>query len=238
MMSKNETPTERNALIQILKLTKDGSTEKELIGRRARIPRQVANKVLKKISDMELVQIEDETVEASPTQRIKIAVRAVELGADFEDVCKALDWDEFENIASLAFEVNGFTVLKRLRFKWAGRKWENDILGCREPLIVCAECKHWLHGWHRSTITKAVESQVSRTHALAESLPLLSEKLRLTNWKKATLIPMVLSLVPAPFKLYDKVPIVPILQLQSFLGDLPAYATSLRSFSLHISRNI
>jgi Holliday junction resolvase-like predicted endonuclease len=234
-MSKNEISIERNALVQILKLTKDGSAKKELIGSGARIPQQVANRILKKVSDMELIQLKDETVEASPSQRIQIAVHAVELGADFEDVCKALNWDEFENIASLAFEVNGFTVLKHLRFKWAGRRWENDILGYKEPLIVCAECKHWLHGWHRSTITKAVESQVSRTHALAESFPLLSEKLRLIGWKKATLVPMVLSLVPAPFKLYNKVPIVPILQLQSFLGDLPAYITSLRSFSLRIS---
>jgi hypothetical protein len=232
-MSKNETPTERNALVQILKLTKAGPTKRELIGRGARIPQQVTNKVLRKISDAGLIHLKDETVEVSLSQRIKIAVHAIELGADFEDVCKALNWDEFENIASLAFEVNGFAVLKRFRFKWAGRRWENDILGYRELMIVCAECKHWLHGWRRSTITKAVESQVLRTHALAESFPLLREKLRLINWKQATLIPMVLSLVPGPFKFYKKVPIVPILQLQSFLGDLPAYVTSLKSFSLH-----
>jgi len=233
-MSKNETPIERNVLVQILKLTKDGSTQKEQIVREAQIPEQVANRILRKISEAELIQLRGETVEASLSQRIKIAVHAIELGADFEGVCKALNWDEFENIASLAFEVNGFAVLKRFRFKWAGRRWENDILGYKEPIIICAECKHWLHGWYRSTITKAVESQVLRTHALAESFPLLREKLGLVGWKKATLIPMVLSLVPGPFKFYRKVPIVPVLQLQSFLGDLPAYVTSLKSFSLHL----
>jgi len=233
-MSKNETQIERNILVQILKLTKDGSTQKEQIGREARIPQQIANRILKKISEAELIQLKSETVEASLSQRIKIAVHTIELGADFEGVCKALNWDEFENIAALAFEVNGFAVLKRFRFKWAGRRWENDILGYREPMIICAECKHWLHGWRRSTIMKAVESQVLRTRALAESYPLLREKLGLVKWRQATLIPMVLSLVPGPFKFYNNVPIVPVLQLQSFLSDLPAYVTSMKSFSPHL----
>jgi hypothetical protein len=233
-MFKNETPIERNALVQILKLTKDGSTQRELIGRATRIPQQIANRILKKISDAEFIQLKGETVEASLSQRIKTAVHAIELGADFEDICKALNWDEFENIASLAFEVNGFAVKKRFRFKWAGRRWENDIIGYREPMIVCAECKHWLHGWRRSIIMKAVELQVLRTHALAESFPLLREKLGLINWRQVTLIPMVLSLVPGPLKFYKKVPIVPILQLQSFLSDLPAYVTSLKHLSLRL----
>ena len=228
-MSKKETLNERNALIQILTLTKNGSTQKELVGREARIPQQVANKILKKISDAKLIQLKDGAVEASLNQRIKIAVNAIELGADSEDVCKALNWDEFENIAALAFEVNGFGVLKRFRFKWAGRRWENDVLGYKKPMIICAECKHWLHGWHRSTIAKAVELQLLRTHALTESLPLLHEKF-LFDWKKATLIPIVLSLVPGPLKFYKKVPIVPIRQLQSFLSDLPAYVSSLKCF--------
>jgi len=222
-MSKNETPIERNALVQILKLTKDGSTQKELISRKARIPQQVANRILKKISDAELIQLKDEAVEASSSQRIKIAVHAIELGADFEGVCKALNWDEFENIASLAFEVNGFAVLKRFRFKWLGRRWEIDVLGCREPLVVCADCKHWLRGWQRS----------ARTKTLADALPLLREKIGLTNWKNATLIPAVLSLIRGPYKFYNDVPIVPILQLQNFLNELPAYVTSLAHLSVH-----
>jgi len=233
-MSKNETPIERNTLVQILKLTKEGPIRRELIGKEARIPQQDAKRTLKKISDTGLIQLRGETVEASPSQRVKIAIQAIRLGADLEGVCKALGWLEFENIAAMAFEYDGFTVKRRFRFKWTGRRWEIDVLGLREPLVVCADCKHWLHGWRRSAIEKAVELQVARTKTLADALPLLREKIELTNWKSATLIPAVLSLVPGPFKFHGGVPIVPILQLQNFLSELPAHVTSLAHFSVHL----
>lgn len=232
-MSKNATSIKRNLLVYTLKLTKDGPIRRELIRREAQIPQQVANRMLKKISDAGLIQLRGETVEASPSQRIKIAIQAIRLGADLEGMCRALGWLEFENIVAMAFEINGFTVERHFRFKWAGRKWEIDVLGCKEPLVVCADCKQWLHGWCKSTIAKAVESQVIRTRMLADALLLLREKIELTNWKSVTLIPAVLSLVPGPFKFYNDVPIVPILQLQNFLSELPAHVTSLAHFSVH-----
>jgi len=232
-MSENVTPAERNLLVYTLKLTKDGPIQREIISKEARIPQQSAKRMLKKLSNAGLIQLRGETVEASPSQRVKIAVQAIRLGADLERVCKGLGWLEFENIAAMAFEINGFTVIRRFRFKWAGRRWEIDVLGCREPMVVCADCKHWLHGWRKSAIAKAVESQVARTKTLADALPLLREKIGLTNWKTATLIPAVLSLVPGPFKFYNNVPIVPILQLQNFLSELPVHITSLAHFSIH-----
>jgi hypothetical protein len=50
------------------------------------------------------------------------------------------------------------------------------------------------------------------------------------HWRQATLIPVILSLVPGPLKFYNKVPIVPILQLQNFLNELPAHTISLTHF--------
>lgn len=232
-MPKSGTPIERNLLICTLKLTKEGPIRKELIAKEARIPQQDANRMLKKFSEMGLIQLRRETVEVSSSQRVKVAIQAIRLGADIERACRALGWMEFENIAAMAFETNGFSVKRRFRFKWAGRRWEIDVLGCREPLVVCADCKHWLRGWRRSAIAKAVESQVRRTQTLADALPLLREKIDLTNWKNAIFIPAVLSLVQGPFKFYNDVPIVPILQLQNFLSELPAHVTSLAHFSVH-----
>lgn len=141
-----------------------------------------------------------------------------------------LQWNEFENLAAGAFEANNFTVIKHFRFGWAGRRWEIDILGCKEPMVACVDCKHWRRGWRKSAIIRAVESQVERTQALTEVLPSLHKEVGLANWKRATLVPVVLSLVPGPSKFYTNVPIVPILQLQNFLNELPAHATSLTRF--------
>ena len=225
---------ERNLLISVLKLTKTGPVQRELVSRDARVPVQVADEMLKKLSDTGFIRYKGRLIEVSSNQRAKIAVHAVDLGADLERVCKVLEWSEFEDISATAFEVNNFTVKKRFRFKWAGRRWEMDILGRKEPLVACVDCKHWRRGWRRSAIVKAVEAQVERTQALAEALPSLHEKAGLVNWKKATLVPMVLSLVPGPFKFYNNVPIVPVLQLPSFLNELPAHTISLARFSAHI----
>lgn len=231
-MSKNEAPIKRNLLIHTLKLTREGPIRKEIIAREARIPHQDAYKILKRFSDMGLIQLRGEAVEASSSQRVQVAIQAIRLGADIERACKALGWLEFENIAATAFENNGYSVKRRFRFKWTGRRWEIDVLGCKAPLIVCADCKHWLRGWRRSAISKAVKLQVLRTQTLADALPLLREKIGMTSWKKATLFPAVLSVVPGPFKFYNDVPIVPILQLQNFLDELPAHVTSLVHFSV------
>lgn len=226
---------ERNLLISILKLTKTGPVQIELASRDARVPVQVVDDMLKKLSDTGLIQYKGQLIEVSSNQRARLAFRAVELGADSERVCGVLGWDEFEEITARAFEANNFMVKRRFRFKGAGRRWEVDILGCKEPLVACVDCKLWRRGWRRSAIMKVVEAQVERTQALAEAFPRLHEKVGLANWRKVVLVPMVLSLFPSPFKFYNNVPVVPVLQLQSFLNELPAHVISLTRFSAHIS---
>ena len=225
---------ERNLLRSILKLTKRGPIEKTLISRDAQIPAQIANDMLKDFSKAGFVQLRGKVIEASLNQRVKIAIHAVRLGADFESVCNFLEWNEFEKIAATTFEFNHFNVIKGLRFKGAGRRWEVDVLGLRKPIIVSADCKHWHHGWTRSAITKTIDAQIKRTQALANAVPTLREKIGLTDWKEATLIPMVLSLFPAPLKFYRNTPVVPILQLQDFLNELPAHIDSMTHFFAHL----
>jgi Holliday junction resolvase-like predicted endonuclease len=221
---------ERDILISILKLTKSGPIAEEIIARDANVPVQVTHELLKEFRDAELIKWQNKVIEASSNQRAKIAIHAIKSGADFERVCRVLEWIEFENLAATAFEANNFDVRRRFRFKWAQRRWEIDVLGCREPLIACVDCKHWTHGWRESAIRKAAEAQALRTKVLAEALSPLRKKIGLVQWRQATLIPVVLSLVPGPLKFYKKVPIVPILQIQNFLNELPAHITALTHF--------
>ena len=223
----------REILMSILKLTSKGPVSKMLLSRDAGVPAQVTDEALRKFFDDGLIRLTDKAIEASLSQRVKIAIKALEFRADFEKVCGFLSWQEFESIAAMAFEANNFMVERRVRFTWANRRWEIDVLGCKEPIIVCVDCKHWHYGWRKSAITKAVEAQIERTKALTDtlhSIHIIPRKLGLASWKKGILIPLILSLVPSPFKFYKKSPIVPILQLQSFLSELPAYADTLMCF--------
>jgi len=222
---------ERNLIISILKLTRDGPVSNKLVNKDAKIPQQIAEKLLRKLQNDGLINVQKNVVEANSLQRLKLAVHAIHLGADIENVSSFLQWQEFENMAAVAFERNGYSVTKNLRFKHAGRRLEIDIVGCRKPIAICVDCKHWHRGLHPSALKRIVEEQVERTFALAESLPSLFGKTECASWDNVKLVPAVLSLVTGRFKFYDNVPIVAVLQLQDFLSQLPAYADSLKHFT-------
>lgn len=221
---------EREVLLSILKLTKDGLTSKELIMKDAKVATSLAEELLKKFAQYELIEIRGKQVKTTPEKRMRMAVYAIQKGADFEKVCKFLDWKEFENIAATIFKLNGYDIKRNFRFK-NKKRWEIDLIALKKPLIICVDCKHWQHGWSQSAVIKATEIQIERTKALTEALPKLHKEINLEKWYKAILIPTVLSLLPGTLKFHKNTPIVSILQLQSFINELPAYITILTHFS-------
>lgn len=225
--------TKREVLISILKLTRGGPVEERLVGKDAGVSAEVLDGVLREIASFGLIWRKRGVVGADRIQRVKIAVHSITLGGDLELACRHLEWNEFEDIVAIAFEVNRYAVRKRFCFKWAGRRWEIDVLGFKEPNIVCVDCKHWRRSWSESAVAKAAGMQLRRVSALSEALPSVREDLGLTAWKRARLIPAVLSLIPAPSKFYGGVPVVPVLQLQNFLSELPAHVYAL-TFKLTI----
>jgi Holliday junction resolvase-like predicted endonuclease len=226
--------SEKDVIASLLRLTKTGPIQKELLRKDARVSVQVLDEALRKLFEDGFIRQKRGLVEVSSSQRVSMAVQALKLGADFERICKFLEWTEFESIAAQAFQANGFRVLKNFRFKHAGKRWEIDVLSCKEPLIVCVDCKHWQRGWNRAATVKAVEAQVERTRAFADALPNYYQKARLAEWKSATLVPLILSLVHGPFKFHNKVPIVPVLQLQDFINELPLELSLLTHFKKKI----
>jgi Holliday junction resolvase-like predicted endonuclease len=222
---------ERELIISILKLTKNRPIGIELVRKDAKIPSAIAEDLFKKLQNDGLLYLQNRVIDVDSLKRLKLAVHAIELGGDVERVSGFLDWREFENIAAIAFERNGYSVARNLRFKHAGRRWEMDIVGCKKPIVACVDCKHWHHGMYPSAIRRVVKEQVERTCALAKSMPKLTEKIDCASWNRVKLLPAVLSLTAVRSKFYNKVPIVPVLQLQDFLNQLPAYMDSLKHFS-------
>jgi Holliday junction resolvase-like predicted endonuclease len=221
---------ERNLVISILKLTQNSAVLIENVNRDARVPSATSRKLLQKLQSEGLIYLKQDSIEVENNGRLKLAVKAASLGADVEHISNLLCWQEFEEITAFALKNNGYEVSNNVRFKNAARKWEIDVVGCKKPLVICIDCKHWQHGIAPSVLKRLVDSQVERTRAFADSLPNPSLKLECSKWSEAKFIPSILSLIPSSFKFYDKVPIVPILQLQDFLNQLPAYAESMKLF--------
>jgi Holliday junction resolvase-like predicted endonuclease len=226
---------ERELIISLLKLTKDGSILVESIKNEAKIASDIVTKLLEKLQNEGLIYFEKGAIEIGSDNRLKLAIRAVCLGADIERVSAFFDWKEFENVAAIALERNGYIVSRNVRFKSSGRRWEIDVVGCKKPIVLCVDCKHWRRGLTVSALKRIVKAQMDRTRALVEMLPSSVSKLECAKWKKAKFVPVILSLFPTQFKFYEKVPIVSILQLQNFLAQVPAQVDSLTCFSKEFS---
>ena len=227
---------ERNLLISLLKFTKEGSVLIEDVNRDARIPAVVSLNLLEKLQSEGLIYLKAQSIEVESGDRIKLAVKAASLGADVEHISNLLCWQEFEEIAALALRNNGYAVQKNLRFTYERKRWEIDVVGCKKPWVICIDCKHWQKAISTSALRRIVDLQSQRTMALADSLPNAKLKLDCAKWDKAKFIPSVISLIPSASKFCDKVPVVPVLQLQDFICQLPAYTESIKTFSKKFSQ--
>jgi hypothetical protein len=222
---------ERNLLISLLKLTQKDSVKQEAVNKDAGLPISLTSMLLKKLQCENLVYLKDGMVGIETESRLKLAVKAVELGADIERVSDFLRWQEFEAIAALALELNGYVAQKNVRFKHEGKRWEIDVVGYRKPLVLCIDCKHWHHGMHRSSLNRMAAAQDERVAAFADSLPKITFDYPCVKWAKAKFFPIILSLIPFSPKFCERIPIVPVLQLQDFINQLPLNVESLKYFS-------
>jgi Holliday junction resolvase-like predicted endonuclease len=222
---------ERNLIISILKLTKNGSVSNELVKIDAKLPEKVAENLFRKMQTEGLLYLRDNTIHVEGRQRLEMLARTVRLGADVESVASLLQWKEFEEVTADVLRHIDYTVTRNFRFKHLGKRWEIDIVACKKPIALCIDCKHWHRTMHPSATRRIAHEQVERTRAFADSLPNpIAKNLECSSWKNITLIPAVLSLVPTRSKFSDDVPIVPVLQIQDFLNQLPAYVNSVKHF--------
>ena len=219
---------ERNLIICLLKLTKEGPVTTELVKREAHLPTGTTERLLGKLQSEGLVYVKKCSIETESGSRLKLAVKAIALGADVENVSNMLRWQEFEEIVGYSLKKNGYAVTNNVRFKQAGRRWEIDVIGCRKPIVMCFDCKHYGHAIGPAALSKIVDSQIERTRSLASLLPDPALPLECGKWKEAKFMPAVLSLLPSSLKFCGNVPIVPILQLQDFLNQMPAYTGNIR----------
>lgn len=217
-------------IISLLSLSMDGPVLQKLVNQEARVPSDLGRSLLETLQTDGLVYMDDPFVDIDSMQRVRLATRAVELGADQERVSRFLKWKEFERVGSVALEMHRYAVETNVHFRQNGHRWELDIVGCREPLVVCVDCKHWHRGLHPSRFRKAAEEQAKRTLAFAESLPNPAIVIECSSWKQTKFVPVVLSLMPTSPKFYEGTPIVSILQFQEFLAQLPFCLDSVRHY--------
>lgn len=141
----------------------------------------------------------------SAMDRIKASLLALQLGCDIHECSKVLSWKDFENFTSELLTMFEYTT--RVNIVLSKPRAQLDVVGIKKDFAITIDCKHWKQS-NKTTLTIFAEKQIRRT------------MLWLQREKKITkAIPLIITLDNVFFKLINGVPIVPILNLKSFLND-------------------
>jgi Holliday junction resolvase-like predicted endonuclease len=224
----------RDVIVMLLSLTKEEPVAVGDLRAAIRVTSEKLELFLNDLVSEGVISRKDDLLEADRRQRLTLAVKAVRYGADFRRVCRALGWLEFEEMVSYVFEENGYKVLRRFRFQAEGRRWEIDVLAMQRPLIVCVECKHWTRGLSETAAKKMVDTHLEKVNVFSEQTIGKDEKLGLRGWNKCVVVPVGMSLIPAPIKQYRQMPIVSILELPGFLNEFNGYLDCMAKFTMEL----
>lgn len=216
--------TELRILTAILRLTKDeGNTTLLDIENTANSSFERIQHIIDSVENIVPIEIGKDELVIDSEGRLFLASKIVELGGDPEKVATLLKWQEFESFCMKVLEQNNFQCTIRMRFKhdnW----WEIDVVGGRRPIILCVDAKHWsLRPGKSAAIKRVTGRHIDRVKAFAQVLPTLKARLGFREWKKASLVPTIVTLFQEAIRLHQDVPVVPFFKFNRFIQELPIY---------------
>jgi len=224
----------RQVVKAILAETQSGEASLDEVRESVKVTSEAFDQTLESMALEGIIALDGDAVRLSTGQRVRLAVKAVELGSDFQTVSNSLGWLEFEEFSAHVFEENGFTVQRRYRFQAEGRRWEMDVLASRYPYIVCAECKHYTKGMGNSTARNIIETHLEKTEVFVRHLPGQAKKMGVHRWRDAVVVPITLTLSPTDMRIYRRMPSVSVLALTSFLASFEGYMERMANFSVEL----
>jgi hypothetical protein len=228
----NKTP--KQLLLAILENTNNETTTIQELKEKIRITNESIRKSLYRLNEKGLISEHNGEISLSLNQRIKIAIKAIESGVDFQKVSNYLGWLEFEEFVAHIFEENKYIVFRRYRFQAEGRRWEIDVLAIKSPHIICAECKHWSKRIGNNTARKIIESHLEKTEVFSKNIEDQSKKIGVYRWKNAIITPITLTLSPTKLKIYRRMPSVSVFALPNFIDEYMGHLERLVHFKVDI----
>ena len=148
--------------------------------------------------------LDENIVDFQNSDRIKASIFAIRNGATIEDVSEFLSWQNFEELVSRVLDENGFIVQKNLIL--TKPRMEIDVVGVKLGISILIDCKHWKR-MTQSALNDIVDKQVERVKRYVEKT------------ESTSAIPAIVTLHQEKVNFVNKVPIVPVMQLSSFLDE-------------------
>ena len=148
--------------------------------------------------------LDQNIVDFQNSDRIKASIFAIRNGATIEDVSEFLSWQNFEELVSRVLDENGFHVKKNLIL--TKPRMEIDVVGIKLGISILIDCKHWKR-MTQSALNDIVEKQVERVKSYVQKT------------ESTSAIPVIVTLHQEKVNFVNQVPIVPIMELASFLDE-------------------
>jgi len=148
--------------------------------------------------------LDENIVEFQNSDKIKASIFAIRNGATIEDVSEFLSWQNFEELVSRVLDENGFIVQKNLIL--TKPRMEIDVVGIKLGISILIDCKHWKR-MTQSALNDIVDKQVERVKRYVEKT------------ESTSAVPAIVTLHQEKVNFVNKVPIVPVMQLSSFLDE-------------------
>jgi Restriction endonuclease len=168
--------------------------------------KSVAKTVLEFLKAHEIGISSNNVTYFSDADRIKTAMLALRMGTDLERISEGLTWKDFEAFSQELLNLYGYKTHVNLRF--TNPSMEIDVIGIRRDLAILIDCKHWKKNNLAST-SEYAKKQLRRSKLFLKKKTGVSFAL-----------PVILTLHAEKVQLIDKIPVVPISKLDSFLKDI------------------
>ena len=149
-------------------------------------------------------EFDENVVKFQNSDKIHASVFAITNGASIEDVSEFLSWQDFEELVSRILDENGFQVQKNLML--TKPRMEIDVVGIKLGIAILIDCKHWKK-MSKSALNDIVDKQIERV------------KNYVKKTESTSAVPVIVTLHQEKVNFVNRVPIVPIIQLSSFLDE-------------------
>ena len=166
------------------------------------------NQTTKKILDIfiknDIGKFDGDTVYFELGDKIKAAFLIIENGGQIEQVSEHLDWKDFEGLVAQILEEKGFATMKNMIL--TKPRMEIDVVGINHGIAMLIDCKHWKK-LSQSSLNTIVEKQIKRV------------KHYVSKTNEAIAVPIIVTLYHEQINFINRVPIVPVQQLSSFIDE-------------------
>lgn len=139
------------------------------------------------------------------SDKLKTAFFAISNGSPIEEVSECLNWKDFEALVSQILSENGFYVEKNVIL--TKPRMEIDVIGKKLDVEILIDCKHWKK-MNESVLNDIVNKQVNRVKRYVDDIGQIMA------------VPAIVTLHQEQITFINKVPIIPVTQLSSFLDEL------------------